>query len=75
MRRIRIDYKELRKAAYGYQPDIAARLEISTNSVISKINQRTKMTLDDLNAICEVVKRDPMDFLVIEEEKGTKKAA
>lgn len=66
MRTVQIDYTELRKAAYGYQKDIAARLNRSPTSISAKVNGRTRLTLDDLNAICEIVRRDPADFIVFQ---------
>jgi len=71
-----LNLAELKKAAYGYQKDIACRMDLSVQAVSERLNGHRKMTLEDLNAICDVVRRPASDFIVFsEEEAGTKKAA
>jgi len=72
MRHVRYNLKELKKAAYGYQSEIAEKLGISKQSTSMKINGHRPLSFDELNAICEVVRRDPADFITFDE---TKKAA
>jgi hypothetical protein len=76
MNKARIDLAELRKAAYGYQRDIARKMDISPQAVSERLNGHRKMTLDDLNTICEVVKRPASDFILFENDTvEIKKAA
>lgn len=73
----RFDLEELRRAAYGYQKRIAKKMDISPQAVSERLNGHRKLTLDDLNIICEVVKRPASDFIVFYKESADqiKKAA
>jgi len=72
MEKVKLDLKKLRQAAYGYQTAIMEKLDRTQAAVSAKMNGRSKMTLEDLNKVCEVIGRKPSEFIVFEE---TKKAA
>ncbi len=75
MVKARFDLGELKKAAYGYQRDIARHMKISTQAVSERLNGHRKLTLEDLNKVCEIVRRSASDFIIFYEEAEKEKAA
>ena len=67
MEQVRINYQELQKAVKGYHSEVADALEVSTVSVWARLAEKVKLTLDDLNVICRVIRRKPSDFIVFEQ--------
>lgn len=74
MRRIQVDFDRLAGAMRGKIGDYADRYGIHRNTVSAKINATRKdFKIEDLNRFAEFLGRDPMDFVVLEDE--SKKAA
>ena len=77
MKKLAIDIEKVagavKQARAGYK--IAAHMGVSRQTITNKLSGNTRLTLDDLNIIADFLGRNPIDFLVIEEGTGIKKAA
>ncbi len=69
MNKIFIDHEKLRGAIWGHRRQIAEALGLHETSVSRKISGRQNLTLDELNTIAGVLRRDASDFLYLTDDE------
>lgn len=67
MKKVIIDMERLKGALWGKQPCIAGALGIHTKTFNRKVNNKSRLHLDELNIIAETLGRDTTDFLKVVE--------
>ena len=73
MRIMEIDFEKLKGALWGKQPAVATKLGVHPNTLNRKINQKRRLTIDDLNKIAMALRRDTSDFIMeieVEDEEA-----
>lgn len=75
MKMIKIDLEKLKGALSKQQAQIAEAAGWRLNTLSRKLNGHLGLSLDDLNKICRVAKREPAEFIIFVEDKIEKEKA
>ncbi len=63
MPKLEINLKLLRKETRGYRREVEKKLGIVESTLIRKLGGTRPLSLDELNKICEVIRRNPSDYI------------
>jgi transcriptional regulator with XRE-family HTH domain len=61
-----LNTSKIRKACHGHGQTLAKALGIHHSTLSKKLNARLEINLRELNTIAQYLKRDALDFLIVE---------